>query len=623
MKKFHNIMKLAAIAAGLTLAGCTEELADYTPGEMVDGAQVFFPNSNPASISLSSLSGEFEVPVARADSSEAVTVRLEVKTTSDKFTVPETVQFKAGAKTANLTVSYDGLVYENTDTLWIKLTDNTTPYGVSEYTLVVDCPAPWTPWVGSKAAWVAAGYDAAEWPLSESASTCTYTYTQIFSGDDPGLSIYYRKSLIDPDLAQIRIDNWGYGVSLILDYNPNTHAISIEPQFTGYTDGGVGDFYITDVTHWQGAEIAGYNSWYDPEKGQINLCTAWMANTNHASCYGYGYETVQLDGFYIPDYSVAAVMEGTLTDKNQDTYALLNVTGIGADVEAAKALVVSKSDDAAAVADAILAGDVEAVDLVLGNNKLSLNDLTGELQVVVVSIAEEALQSVRALGFEYYGGGNQNPWQSLGTGLWTDAFVAGLFGLEVPTYAVEIMESTENPGLYRVMNPYSNSVYPYAEDDCAEDGMYVEVNATDPEGVYIAPQSIGFDWGEGAMGICSIGGYKLQTGGDFAALKENGELGVKKDGVITLPNYTRETSDGGVAYFQGYLIAGDGAYYAGGENLFRLVLPEAMDQVNAKMPAFVRQSARARRLAATKVADFGRAPKMVKKSFRLQTSIVK
>ena len=62
-----------------------------------------------------------------------------------------------------------------------------------------------------------------------------------------------------------------------------------------------------------------------------------------------------------------------------------------------------------------------------------------------------------------------------------------------PTYEVEIMENTETPGLYRVMNPYSNSVYPYAEGDCAPDGMYLVINATDSNRVYIPKQSIGFD----------------------------------------------------------------------------------------------------------------------------------
>lgn len=613
-----------AMLAVFGLAACDESDYEYVAPEAVTGTQVYFPTTNPTSIDLEGLTGEFTVPITRVDSTAAAVVTLEVTSTSDKYTLPQSVSFAAGQKNAELSVSYAGLEYEDIDTLRFKLVDNSTPYGTSEYVVAVGCPAPWTPWIGSKDLWVRNGYAAAEWPLSETANTCSYTYTQIFGGEDTDMLVYYRKSLIDSEVAQIRIDNWCMGVTLILDYNPKTHAISIEPQFTGYTDGGVGDFYITDVTHWQGAAIPGYESWYDPEKGQINLCTAWMAGANHSACYGYGYEYVQLAGFYIPDYTVNAVLEGTLTDTNQDTYALLNVTAMGVDVESAKALVVSKEDDAAAVADAILAGDVEAADLVLGNNKLSLNDLTGELQVVVVSIANNELQSVKALAFEYYGGGSANPWQSIGTGLYTDCFVAPMFSLEVPTYEVEIMENSETPGLYRVMNPYSNSVYPYAEGDCAEEGLYLEVNATDPEAVYINTQPIGVDWGYGEMAICSWGGYGLEIGNPFDALKANGYFGVKQNGYITLPTFSREASDGSTIYYQGMLFMGADGYYAGGNNGFCLALPEAKNEAPAKVSALVRQTMAARRLVSRKMAASERTlPKMVKTSFKLQTSIEK
>jgi len=158
-------------------------------------------------------------------------------------------------------------------------------------------------------------------------------------------------------------------------------------------------------------------------------------------------------------------------------------------------------------------------------------------------------------------------WTSLGTTQFTDVFLAPMFGMPAPSYEVEVTEREDMPGLYRVMNPYSNTVYPYAEDDCAEDGMFLEINATDPEGVYITQQELGFDWGYGAMAIVSYGAYMMSRGNAFADLKGAGYLGTLKDGVITLPDFT---NDNGKKY-SSLLYMGTTGYLAG--EGFQLALP--------------------------------------------------
>ena len=247
---------------------------------------------------------------------------------------------------------------------------------------------------------------------------------------------------------------------------------------------------------------------------------------------------------------------------------------------------------------------MECDDLVLGNNKLSLNDLTGELKLVVVSLAEGEVKNINVFNFEYYGGGNANPWVSMGVGLYTDAFVAPMFGIEAPTYEVEIMENTENPGLYRLMNPYSNSVYPYAEDDCAADGLYLEIDAKDPNGVYIQLQDLGFDWGYGPMAVCSWGAYLMANGYGFDEVKAEGLLGTLKDGVITLATMSRDT-DKGTSYYQGLLFMGEDGYYAGGNDLFRVVLP-ADNGIVVKAPALMRTKP-ARRMVGHKARKLEKA----------------
>lgn len=161
-------------------------------------------------------------------------------------------------------------------------------------------------------------------------------------------------------------------------------------------------------------------------------------------------------------------------------------------------------------------------------------------------------------------------WNNLGKGLYTDGFIAPLFGADAPTYQVDILECENKPGLYRVMNPYSNSVYPYAEDDCAAEGKYIEIDATDPSGVLLNQQALGFDWGYGEFNIISIGSYYMEYKGvSKAQLKAAGYLGTLKDGVINFP----VPADDGVG---GLVIMGGKAYNADTDGSFKIVLPSAV-----------------------------------------------
>lgn len=158
-------------------------------------------------------------------------------------------------------------------------------------------------------------------------------------------------------------------------------------------------------------------------------------------------------------------------------------------------------------------------------------------------------------------------WNSLGAGNYTDNFVGPLFSLDPVTYNVEVLERDDMPGLYRVMNPYSNSVYPYAEDDCAPEGLFLTIDATDPDAVLFEQQSLGFDWGYGEFNLISIGSYYMAYGGSsLATMKKNGYLGTLKDGVIEFP-----IPDGEGCSF--LIIMGGKAYATGDESGKMLVLP--------------------------------------------------
>ena len=305
---------------------------------------------------------------------------------------------------------------------------------------------------------------------------------------------------------------------------------------------------------------------------------------------------ITFPGFAPKDYSATLAAQGVFTDLSSNVFAQAYVE-LGDDATNVKAVVIEADADPEAVADAIAAGELEAYDVAEGIVNVPIPDgMSGKLQIVLVVLDEEgAVKTVCSSPFEYYGGA-ASPWQSIGIGLYTEDFVSSLFGVDNVTYEVEIEENTENPGLYRMIYPYDGK-FPYNEEgDWDASSIYnIEVNAEDPEGVYILPQNIGVDWGYGAMAIASMGGYYLATGESYDELKTEGYLGTLVDGVITLPVFEREASDGSTSIFQGVTIMGTSTYYGCSNGAFKLVLPEA-----------VSAAARAKAAKRAKAYDFAR-----------------
>ena len=596
--KIKNIFSLAlglVIAAGF--ASCTDE-PEYTPASQVAGMQVYFPETNPTKINLEQKDSSFEIELAREVADKEAGVALAVTGTNlEDYTFPKTVTFPAGEKSVKFAVEYKGsnLEYEALDTFAITVNDekNVSPYSISKYEFVAGVPAPWSAWISSKAEWVAAGYDAAAWPLGDAKkATCDYTYSLYWAGVDPGLTISYRQYLLDPTVAQFKIDNWGSGVPLIIDYNPVTHNCQVASQYCA-DNATYGAVTISDISYWQGDDFyASYPCTYNPETGLFVLNVAyWVA----AGSFGYGPETCQVAGFYIPDYSVDAEYLGIFTDKEQKAFAQIALNGLGVDAEKAVALVVTAADDASAVADALAAGEVTGTDLVAGYNNIAIEEgMTGELQVVVASVVEGAAMDVAAYKFEYYGGG-ANPWNSLGMGLYTDGIIPSMYNLSSETYEVEILENNETPGLYRVVKPYGEA-WPHAGYNAETPADYFEIDATDAEGVLVMPQMLGvnLEGGDTALGFASYGAYMYNAGkATLEQLKGAGYLGKVIDGVIKLPTFANgeEGTDSYIEY-QGVVYYGSKAYY--GCEGFKVVLPEAVASQEANAPAKVAASKFAR-----------------------------
>ena len=579
---------LIALLAVFGLAACDNNEYEYTGAPRVEGPQVYFPQENSTAVELNGLEGIFSVPISRIDTTQEATVVLNATSTSANFTLPQQVAFAKGQKDAQLEIAYTGLEYDKVDTITIQLDSAfVTPYGVSEYKFTVKCPAPWTPWCNGKAQWVAAGQDPEAWPLGETTQTCTYTYNILLSGDDPGLPISYRCSTIDPTQAQFKIEHWCSDVDLIIDYNPQTNDCQVAPQFAA-EDPEYGPVTVSDIPHY--SSKYNYDSFpckFIPETGMFGLNVVYYVS---AGMFVNNTEFVVCDGY--PDYSVALNFLGILTDTNQKPFAQV-MTTFGSDVESVKGFICNADDDASAVADAIAAGEIEGIDLAEGINNLPIEEgLTGALKVVVASLVNGEVREVSEVKFEYYGGG-ATPWKSLGMGIYFDDIVLPGFTQEGvgDKWMVEIQESTETPGMYRLVDPYGAGVCPYYDAlvgigvKMPDKGNYLYVNAVDPEGVYIEYQSLGMDWGKGEAGFASegamyVGSYPMEQ------IKAAGLMGKLEKGILTFPSVTIYDENNQPTEYtnQGYLFYnGKLAEYTGLNGEFSITLPEAVsDAAGAK-----------------------------------------
>ena len=296
--------------------------------------------------------------------------------------------------------------------------------------------------------------------------------------------------------------------------------------------------------------------------------------------------TILFPGFTPKDYALEILYKGIFNDTDENPYAVVAAT-MGEDVETVKAVVIEADADLDAVADAIQSGELEASEVDMSNLEFVQvpipEDLTGKLQVILVVVdADGKTQTISSANFEYYGKGDANPWESLGIGLYTDNFIGPLFtraGEPIGPYEVEVQQNKNEPGLYRLVDPYANGTFVLTEEDDPYTSSTLEIDATDPEGVIIYPQFIGIDYSYGNISIASAGGG-YAANNDLATLKEKGYLGTLSEGVITLPNktYTYTTDDGEEAEetYQGFVFMGSSSYHVGVADGFQLVLPSAV-----------------------------------------------
>lgn len=613
-KIYFSFMAMLA----MMLTACSSD--DDYQWASVSGTEVYFSNTLAGTVELSVDANNFEIPLNRTDDSEELTVNLTATQAEGSiFTIPASVTFAKGEKEAAITVSYNpaDIVYGNYEDVSIAIADDgiTTPYGGNAYTFKAGATA-WVDWgIGLYREDCMTTFFALDNPIAEvmiqrnvieegkyrvvNAYGEAYIYNEPGDWDDTQ-DYYITIDATDPDFVYVEKCNtgmaWSYGeisiqslVSYYLERGNSLEAIkAAHPEYFGTLKNGV----ITMPTESMLISMADHQDggWF-------------MSNTN-------GLFAVALPGSVIADYSAEVSYNGIYTNAAGEVFAIGNFV-LGADANTVKAVVVEGKADANEVAAAIVSGALEATNVETENTAIPVGDLTGSLQIVTAVIADNAVQTVATAKFEYYGGAD--PWTSIGTGYYTDDFVVPSYteARQPYTYEVEIQESTEVPGLYRIVNAYAPVAAAFGETGGNE---HIQIHAEDAAGVYFLNQPIGLNLGEGDISIESeAGGYVAEYGFDMVKSQLPQIFGTLQDGVITLPLLT---ADNGNEY-QGIIYLGTQGYYGGVNGAFKLVLPNAASGVKAKAKKMAAATKFEQRLMMHATASHKKLNKIVAKTVKV------
>lgn len=129
-------------------------------------------------------------------------------------------------------------------------------------------------------------------------------------------------------------------------------------------------------------------------------------------------------------------------------------------------------------------------------------------------------------------------WKQIGWVDYTDDYVTTFYDIPNLTYRVPIETPVEEAGkgMYRLVNAYGQ-YYPFNEPGDWDPTVtsYLEINAQNPEQVYIPTCEQATDWGDGDFLCSSLAYYYLSHGYSAAAIANAGFFGTLADGVITFP----------------------------------------------------------------------------------------
>lgn len=121
--------------------------------------------------------------------------------------------------------------------------------------------------------------------------------------------------------------------------------------------------------------------------------------------------------------------------------------------------------------------------------------------IMIVTLDEAGVYQESGL-VEFVLDGSEEAWETFANpGHFYEGTISAGYGHDALDYDVTVQRNKTNNNLYRIVNPYTNGSWSYANDDeiCHEGNHYFYINATDPAKVYVEAGATGLFKSEGSM----------------------------------------------------------------------------------------------------------------------------
>lgn len=144
----------------------------------------------------------------------------------------------------------------------------------------------------------------------------------------------------------------------------------------------------------------------------------------------------------------------------------------------------------------------------------------------------EALGVERPNSVEYKAVKHSDNWKSLGKGRYTEDFITTMFRVPNYTWEVEYQENIDEPGVYKIVNPFGEGC-PYITGKGVD--FDIIVNASNPNRVYVETVETSLDFGYGPITFSSWAAYFMEKDNLKPEEVTDSYFGVMRDGVIIFP----------------------------------------------------------------------------------------
>lgn len=554
-----KILKYSLLAAAATLAlgfsACSDD-DDYKWTNDTKG--VYFPNDCPTTYEVPDNQTTLEIPVERMGETAAKSYPLHVICDEDVFSIPAEVSFAEGATSSSVVITYNPAVMQENFAFDVTLELPENEYsklGNRVLSTQIMVTAPWSDWV----------------PFNEedpdlAYGTFNYAVGWLFSGEQASIPVLRRYNLTDPSQMQIRLTDWGEGeledgLTMIV----NGPDVTVPLQNTGYDvefTNGTFRLFVMDWNTYR--RLNGVNDdpnaacHYDAERGLFSLYMAYAVQVDgELYVQSSGWEYFQLDGY--PDYTMTCEYQGFTTNAEfTESLAMFQAT-VSEDIAEAR-FGISRTLDAAALVAGIKDGSFKDIEMLNAGEEQSFTlQLSGPGEYVLAGVAFDADGApVAEISSNFSITAGVSEWRKAGNATIVDGWITGRFsfgsgddsrGYEDFPWEVEVLESIQEPGVYALVAPWSNSGWVMANQANAGMGIFEKVNITvdcsDPDCVVIAPQFSGYTMKEGAISsmtenesyyVANMAGLLIQEGQTKDQIKAAGQNNVLNGNKISIPD---------------------------------------------------------------------------------------